>query len=307
MDLTTRGKAVGQYELVIDGMPAIGHCKSIEGGLPKGNTIEEQVGTHLEYMKHISTVEIEPMTMELGMQDAVPVLEWIQASWRREYGRRSGMIRHANYDHKESFQHHFHEALLSEVTFPGLDAAGKEGAYLKIKMQPEEVEIAAGDNSQFSGQGFRMERQKLWNTSCFRLKLDGLDTERVAKIDSFTVKQGIKPVHCGERRFPEWEPTKITFPDLSVHMTMEYAQDIINWYEEFIIKGMRDPDHEKTGAIEFLAPNKQDLVFRIKLAQVGIKSLSINKSEKQDQVKRVKFDLYVGSMDLDGEGGLALA
>ena len=122
-----------------------------------------------------------------------------------------------------------------------------------------------------------------------------------AKIDSFTVKQGLKAVNCGQDRLPEWEPSRITFPDISVHMTMHYAADVIAWYEKTIVKGFRCDKVQRTGAIEFLDTNKRDVIFSIALDQVGIKSLTIDKSEKQDAMKKIKFDIFCSKMAIDGK------
>ena len=81
----------------------------------------------------------------------------------------------------------------------------------------------------------------------------------------------------------------------------------MSWYEDFVMKGHQDPKAEKNGSIIFLAPNLKDEVYRVNLFNVGIKSFMVDKaSASEEQMKKVKFELYVGSMDLDGDGALAL-
>ena len=109
--------------------------------------------------------------------------------------------------------------------------------------------------------------------------LDGIDVTRVNKIDGFTVKQGIKPVAPGPTRFAQLEPTKIDFPDLSCHMPLQHADAVLAWYNKVVIEGEKDPNAERNGAIEFLSPNRADVIFRINLYDVGIKSFSVIRSE----------------------------
>ena len=308
---TARADAIGQFEFSIDGMEPV-LAKSVEGGLVKASVIEEPVGADLMVLKHLSTRELEPLTVEIGSQLAMPVLVWIKRSFNRDYARVDGHVRHASFNFKETFRQNFKNALISEVTFPTLDASAKETPVLKMKIQPETAELIAGDATPLTAQANKWDRQKLWSTSAFRMRLDnGIDVSKVVKIESITVKQGLKPIYFGggspntqqHYRLPEWEPTKITFPDVVAHIPLAFAGSVQNWYQKMVVDGVSDPDQECSGAIEFLAPNKSDVVFRIKLMNVGIKSWNIDKSERNDSAKKVKFELYVGQMDIDNDDG----
>jgi hypothetical protein len=147
----------------------------------------------------------------------------------------------------------------------------------------------------------------LWSAGAFRLIIDGVDTTKVNKIDSFTIKQGIKPVASGPGRFPQLEPTKIDFPDLSFHMSTRYSTEVCKWYDDVVIKGKKDPIAVRNGAIEFLDLSRQKVLLRVKLNDVGIKQYTRPKMEaNQDAISRCKVDLYVGSMELDGDARLGL-
>jgi hypothetical protein len=296
----------GYYQLSIDHKgTSPTYIKSVEGGYPKANVIEEQVGQDLGIVKHTSTAEIDPMSFEIGMQSGIDILRWIQDSWRRNFSRRDGAVSHGNFDAKTVLEHEFYGALLTETTFPTLDAAGKEGAYLKFKIQPERVELKPGNKEKL--QAGLPPKQKLWMPSSFRFELDGVDTSGVSKVDSFTVHQTVKPMYTGADRFPQYEPVNVKFPDLTIHMSKHWSGSIMSWYDDFVVKGHQDPKAEKNGSIVFLAPNLKDEVYRVNLFNVGIKSFTVDKaSAAEEQMKKVKFELYVGSMDLDGDGALAL-
>jgi hypothetical protein len=302
--LTTRAHSPGQFHFVIDGHESF-MVKSFEGGLPKGNTAEEAIGTTLHVIKHLTTFEIEPLTIEVGMQDGLPMLKWIRDSWTTNYCRKNGTCRLADFNLKNVKEYSFTNGLITETTFPTLDGGAKEGATLKVKIQPEVAQLDNGDGKQIVGQAKSYEKQKLWNVSCFELDLKGYDTRGVAKIDGFTVKQGVKSYSTGRDRYPFWEPTKLTFPDISVHMSLAHADSMVEWYRKTCQQRNTDPSLQTTGSIFYLSPDRSKHVFEIKLMGVGLKGMTIDKAERGDSPRRVKFDLYVSEMDISTGGVLA--
>jgi hypothetical protein len=63
-----------------------------------------------------------------------------------------------------------------------------------------------------------------------------------------------------------------------------------------------------SGAIEFLTPDRASTIFRIDLFDVGLLSAAIQQgTANSDQIKRVKFEMFVGKMTLSGPGSLGLA
>src|SRR5712664_48346 len=88
----------GHFELMIDGHPTTAYVKTVGGGFVRGNPLDEPVGTTNHRIKHLSTVEIEPFTLDVGISGANDILTWIQASWRKQWNRRNGQVTHANFD-----------------------------------------------------------------------------------------------------------------------------------------------------------------------------------------------------------------
>lgn len=301
--VTRRAYTSGHFEMRIDGMPQTCHIKSVEGGWVKMNAVDEQVGSDNVRIKHATTLEVDPITVEVGMSQTNYMLKWIQQSWKKEYARHNGAIVTGNYDYKSEFEHWFYDALIEETGFPALDAASKDALFLKVKLRPERIEFKPGDSHVL--QGFHSGKQKLWTASSFRLVIDGIDTKYVNKIEAFTVKQGIKPVATGPGRLPQLEPTKVEFPDLSFHITQKHSGSVFDWYKTVVLDGCKDDLAERNGAIEFLSLDRKQVLLRIKLNDVGIKCFSRPKMEaNQDQIARCKVDLFVGSMELDGTSGI---
>ncbi|HEU0029595.1 MAG TPA: phage tail protein [Kofleriaceae bacterium] len=306
MTLQKRSYTAGHFELQIDGHASTAYLKSVDGGYVRASTVDEPVGPENMRVKHTSVVDIEPFSIDFGIAGANDVLRWIQASWRKQFGRRNGQITHANFDLYRTFEHEFFDALISETTFPALDGSSKDAAFMKIKIQPERVLSRKSSGGRV--QGNMGTKQKLWTPSSFRLTIDGLDEMKFTnKIESFTIKQGIKKLYTGEDRYPSIEPTKIEFPNVIGTISLEYADRLLQWYHDYVVKGMNDVKAQKTGAIEFLAPDKKSTLFRINLYEMGIHHAQVvQATANSDQIKRVKFELYVGRMDIDGGGTLGM-
>jgi hypothetical protein len=302
-----RAYTAGHFELLIDGHETTAYLKSVEGGFIRANVVDEPVGPHQMRIKHTSTVDVEPISVEFGLSGANDVLQWIQSSWRRDWNRRNGQITHANFNMYETLEHEFYEALITETTFPALDGASKDNAYIKVKFQPETVTTKKAKGQQRVG-GKSGTKQKLWMCSGFRFSLDGMHgLDHTNKIESFTIKQGIKKLYTGQYRFPQIEPTKIEFPNIVGTIALDYADDLVKWYQQYVRHGEADPKAQKTGSLEFLSPDRKDTIFRINLYEVGLHHFEVMQSQANaEQIKRAKFELYVGRMDLDGKGVLGL-
>ncbi len=292
----------GHFELQIDGHATTAYLKTVEGGYVRAGLMDEAVGPENLRIKHTSVVSIEPFSLDIGISGANDVIKWIQQSWRKEWSRRNGEIRHADFNLHQTFSHEFYDALVTETQFPALDGSSKEAAYLKVKIQPERVNAkkVAGDrlNSSLGT------KQKLWLCSGFRLKIDGVDGfEYTNKIESFTIKQSVKTLYVGSERFPQIEPTKIEFPALTGTVALGYADAILDWYQKAVVVGNADTRSQRTGSLEFLAPDRAQVIFRINLYEVGIQHAQIAQSTaNSNEIKRLKYELYVGRMDLDGPG-----
>jgi hypothetical protein len=265
---------------------------------------DEPVGGDSDRIKHLTTVEIDPIKLEVGMYQTDFLMKWIADSIDHNFARYSGAIHRGDFDLNCVVIHEFQDALISEVTFPTLDASSKDDAIMKVTINPERVKRMAGDGHKIGGT-FRG-RQKLWQASAFRLTIDGVDTKRVNKIESFTIKQGVKPVNPGEGRWAQLEPSKVEFPDLKITMPVAASGSMYAWFEE-VVNGKGDLEVEKDGSIELLTPNRQEVCLRIDLYGVGVKGYNEPKSDAGGSaISRCTFDLYVSKMEISGDHRLLL-
>ena len=303
MSITTRSYSSGTFLFSLDGTPDQSYIKSVEGGTTKGSIVEERVGPAHMRFKHLSTIEIEPISLELGMSISRPFMQWIQESWERNHTRRNGAIIHADFNATSYLEHSFEDALVTETIFPMLDGADRDSPYLSVKLHPERVAIQ--EQASGFGQTAVSSHQKMWSGSGFRLEIDGLDCSMVNKIDSFSVKQNVRALYVGSQRHPEMEPTSLEFGNITIYMALAHAGPFLEWHDQFIQRGARAPDSEKTGAIVYLGPGNQELLT-VELFQVGIYSFVIEKAEANAEgIQRAKIELYVERMKLQPGAGFS--
>lgn len=311
--LTRNSYASGHFELQIDGHKSTAFVKSVEGGWSRANVVDDPVGPDPQRLKQISSVDIDPIQVEFGLAGANDMLKWIQGSWSRKHERRNGQITHADFDMKAMFEHEFYEALVTKTTFPTLDGSSKDGGYLKVEMQPERVVTRplGSPGPQISGNV--SPKQKMWTPAAFRFNIDGIDDMQfVNKVESFTIEQGIKKFYTGASRFPRIEPTAVKFPNIKGTISLKYADKLVQWHQDYI-RGQdgaatKDPTAQKSGSIEFLSPDRKQTIFRINLFEVGLVYVGVDPSKaNEEQIKRLKFELYVHRMEIDGSSILGFA
>jgi hypothetical protein len=310
---TRTSYAAGHFKLDIDGHKSTAFVKSIEGGWSRGNITDDSIGPDGRRIKQITSRDIDPITVEFGLAGANDMLKWIQQSWKRKPEKRHGQITHADFDMRTVFEHEFVNACITETTFPALDGSSKEGGYIKCKLQPEYVLTRAIDPPGARISSDITAKQKMWTTSSFEFQIDGMDEMRhVNKLDSFTITQDVQKLRTGKNEFFEVVPHDIKFPNLTGTISLEYTKRLHDWQQKFIRSqdgaGLKDPDALKSGAINFLSPDKKQVIFRINLYQVGLAFLGIEPSKANDEgIKRAKFELYVHEMELDGSSILGFA
>jgi len=304
MTVDRRSYSSGHFELLIDGHSQTPYLKSVEGGHTKASLVSEAVGTRLNQIKHVSTMDVDPFSIEFSLSGAKDILNWIGQSWNKTFGRRHGQITHADFNLEQAYLHEFYEALITETTFPTLDGSSKEAAYLKVKMQPETISTKMLQGGKYSpgSNTANATKHQMWLPSAFRFSIDGMDDMRyVNKIDSFTIKQGVKKHYTGESQFPQIEPTKLEFPNITGTIALRYADELLKWQEIIAnSKSGANNNGHKTGAIEFLSTDRKSSIFRIVLDEVGLLSAQLEPSKANaESIKRVKFEFYVGSMKID--------
>jgi hypothetical protein len=91
----------------------------------------------------------------------------------------------------------------------------------------------------------------------------------------------------------------VDFPALEVSLAASTQTQWTAWLEEFVVKGLNDDVHEKSGSIVYLGPDQKEQLGTVKLSNLGIFRLSSKPAEPaQSAVPRVVAELYCERMEL---------
>jgi hypothetical protein len=305
--LTKRSYVARHFAMTLDGYQNVGFLKSVEGGAIKSDIVAQQIGGQAIKVKQIGNPKVEPFSVQVGMGMSPAFYTWIKNSWAGQVERRTGALITMDRNLKVVHEQSFDNALITETAFPALDGSSKDPAYLTVKFQAETSRHKQMTGDKAPGAEYPS-AQKMWSPANFRVELDGVDCGRVAKVDAFTIKQGVKLLETGPDRERQLEPVSLEYPNLTLTTSQRFADDFFAWHEDFVIKGNNSAAHEKTGSIILLSPNRTQTLLRINMSGVGIAGVTVDKGDSgSDAIRRVKIELYVEEMGLEYEGASGAA
>jgi phage tail-like protein len=289
---TAQSYSAGRFALVVDGA-TVGSVRSLEGGTAVADVVTES-GTTGAPKKHLGGVKYEDISAAVGI-DGKPVLDWIAQSWKGTSSRKNGSIVTMDLNYNPISGRQFSNALITETTTPAFDASSKETAQFTVKIAPEAISASTGSEAKT---GLPL-KQTIWQASTFRFEMAGLDGSKVARIDPFTVRQGVTSDAVGEQRVYEKTPGKIEFPNLKISLAASSAGTWAGWFDDFVVKGNNGDDKERNGAIVFLSGDLTKELGRINLLNCGIFRLAPDKLVViSETIRRVTAELYCERMEL---------
>lgn len=319
----TRPYISGRFILELDdsssSSKAVGTLQAIEGGSFKSEVVDEKVGSDPLVMKYSGRPKFEDVTIQVGMAMAPRFWKWIKASFNYEAKRYNGALVALDFDNMERWRRTFSDALIKEVTFPTLDGAATEPAYMQVKFAVENIEEKKSFVKYQAEQEAPQEwnKQRLWLPSMFTFKVDGLSGDKVetVKIESFTIKQEVFDAPVGGILQVAKEPGRVEFPNLSVTILQRDADKWMKWWDEFVRAGNHQQSKQKNGHISFLtreAGNRGILtgnpLVTLDIYGMGILGVSpVKHDSKKAELQKVKLDLYCERMDLQPGTGTVSA
>jgi hypothetical protein len=295
--LDPRASVAGRFALELDGL-FIDFLQETDGGFPKAEVIAEPIGPSPFVKKHIGPPKYQDITIRCNPVMPKPLFDWVAATLAQNYIRKNGAIVTGTFDYKEQSRLQFNNALISEVSFPACDGASKEAAYMTVKFSPEFTKPLKGSGAVMKGATAKAQ-QKFWSAANFRLTIPGVDCSKVSKIDAFTIKQSVKQDNIGELRDYQKTPSKLEFPNLAISIAESNAGTFYAWFEDMVIKGNAGEDRERDGTLEFLSPNRLDVLLTVNFKHLGIFGFAPEKSEANaDGIRRVKVEMYCEQITL---------
>ena len=282
-----RGFAAGNYAIEIDGLAA-GWVMSAEGGQATADVVTEKIGGDGIQKKHIGNVKYEDISITFGVGMGKALYDWVQASFDHKVARKNGAVIAADYNYREQSRLNFFNALITEIGLPALDAASKDAAKMTVKFAPESTQRSPGKGDQLRV----VAKQKAWLVSNFRLGIDGLDCQRVNKVEALTIKQKIVENPVGEGRTYGLE-----IPNLVITLPEASAESFYAWHEDFVIGGNNSDKNEKNGRLDWLTPDGRFSLGTVEFRNLGIFKLTPDKLESgSDGIRRVKAEMYCEDM-----------
>lgn len=296
---TQRAYSAAHYLLELDGKKDIGLIRSVDGGGVKSEIMTYQMGHNHDLWRQIGKPKYEDLKLEFSMSFSDEFYNWIKFFFEGKIERRNGAIVAGDFHYKERARREFQEAMISEITFPKLDGSDKNACYMQATIAPETMRFAPGSGGDIQANIGSL-NQKLWTASNFRLTLDGggltNSTDRVTKIDSFTIKQTVQEYHMGNRRDPLRLPGILEFPNITFYIPESDSKPFTDHFTKYAIEGKPQLLPRITGAIE-LQDNAASELCRVELFGVDIANVSADKSEAgSDKIKECKVDISVESM-----------
>jgi hypothetical protein len=285
MPVVTRTSGA-RFSLTIDGVAAASP-KLVTGGDAVGDVVEEKVGPDGIALKHIAGVRYTDIEVTCGPDMAAPLKDWIQATLARSYLRKGGSVGLLDLDGAERTRLDFVDALLTEIGFPGLDAASKDAALLHLKLSPEWVRRLPG-----SGPEVGLMKPKTWTVGGFRVDITNLETKRVARVEPFVVRLALEDQAVGEVRDFAKAVARIEVPDLVVTLPESDAATWRDWHEDFVVKGNCTQDRERTGTLQLLSIDLKTPVLQLSFDGLGIYSLTTNSAATPEALPTVRASMY---------------
>lgn len=217
-----REVVAAKFALEIGGIKA-GWIQSIEGGHATSDVVTEKLGADHVVHKHIAGVKYEDITVNCGTGMSKAFYEWIKASFDRRHARVDGAIHSADYDGNIVSTMDFFHGLLTEVGFPALDAASKDGAKMTLKFAPELTRHKKGSGKvDVAAHTLGKGEQKKWQPAGFRFDYAGCGEpcKEAVRLSNVYVKLGAPPA-TGQTAAP--------LRTSNIVVTMPPPQDLMRW------------------------------------------------------------------------------
>ncbi len=295
----SRPYAGANYQLQLEGEPAAS-LKSFTGGGGSGKVVTTDF-PRLGVDKALVDPRFDDIQIQMGLNMSKAAGQWVMDAFNGKAavtGGKDGSVAVLDHNFNVKQRVDFSEALITEISFPALDSAKREPGYLGVTLSPGSVQLDLQGGGELGSMG--LGKQKTWQTSNFRVKLGGLPCDRIAKIESFKIKQELREVTHGEDRFTEVTPGRVEYPNLVFAISAVSLPDWAAWYEKFLVDGQNEDSDELDGAIELLSTDLKKVLGKIELQGVGLKGFNpfVNANANSEAAAQFTVELYVEQMTL---------
>jgi hypothetical protein len=306
----------GYFTLELDEKKPVGFVSSIDGGHFKSDAVKSpiggrpgQTGGDFLIQQYAGKPKYEDITIVTSMAMSPAFWKWVKATLDNKPERRDGALVSYDYALEERSRRTFKRALISEVQFPAADAKGKGGQNVTVKLSPEKLEWVDGDKSKLKSETGPdgPKKQKMWTQAYFRFKIDKLGDDaslRAAKVDAFTVKQGVIANPVGAELESRKEPGKLELPNIVCSFPEAFVKPWMDWYKSTVVEGKRETT---SGYLSYQGTRAGDVeLLRVEFSGMSLLSIEFEKSEAlKDGLAMVKATLGIEGLSIKtGQGTL---
>lgn len=288
----------GSFGLELEGA-FVGFVTKVEGGNIFADVVKEQVSEEFFVKKHLANPSPRDITLEFGAGMNQALYNWIKTSLQRQSSRKDGAVLLVDFKGTVQRRLEFQQALITQVTFPGVDANSKDPVRFGIRLTPESTTLNPKAGGTVSSNKAVLQKAAL--ASNFRLSIDGLDMTRSSKVESLTIELPLSNDRGGECLHCNPTPTgPIDFPNVIVTMSAAHAESVYGWFEDFVIHGDNGDESEKTGSLEYLTPNLSATLFELTFKQLGIFEIAqAPAASNADAIAKVLIAMYCEKIEFN--------
>jgi phage tail-like protein len=292
-----RAYVAAHFMLELHGIEKLGIFRSVEGGSIKTDVMTYQNGGTYDRWRQLGKPKFEDIKLQVGMGMSEGFYKWIEEFFTGEGTRKNGAIVAADFYYKERARREFSEAMIKELQFPKLDAQDKNTTYMTVTLGVEDILFKKGEAGKVINQAAGLDTQMAWKACNFQFSLDGFADacKRVTKVEGFTIKQNILEYASGGRRSVAKTASAIDFPQLSFSLPEVDAQPLLDHFKKRGVDG--EVPGRLNGQIETF-DNQRSTRFTLQFFNADIVNVQPDKADATtEEVKQVKFDIYVESMN----------
>ena len=286
-----------RFLLELDGMLAGRFFDFKGGGIAKEEVVIPRLsGLGLITRKQLDDPDFQEMVLACGTGMSQSFYDWVGSPFRRQHARKDGAIITLDRLSKPTARLSFHQALVTSLSMPALDASSKDPAYMTVTVKPGWTSFNNSTDSRSVG-AYTSVIPKAWASSSFRIKIDGLETEcqHVTKIEALRLKQRIVANPTGETRRREIEPGAIDVPNLVLELPQTFTGRFDQWFNSAVLEKQDSWDKERNGTLDFLAPGAGTSYFRLNLKDLGIFKMTRSAAS-------IKVEMYCEGMEFSASG-----
>lgn len=209
--------------------------------------------------------------LEMSMSSISSSLgEWIRHFLDEQPLKKSGNISHVNFDNHKKAVFEFKDALITEISFPKMDAAAKDIPMIGITFTAEEIKYTPVSEKTKTTD---IKPAKQWATCNFRIELEGLPPSFMTKLELPKFTQKITKDPTGMAGGYRLIPGKLEYPNITFYIPETDIKPWMDWYNNF-----EKNNDTKSGDIGFMN-DKGESLFSVPLNNV--KPVQINPAGKE--------------------------